>query len=83
MLILTKSTLVLLISFLLSISFALVLIPILKHKKADQRLSIYLEESHRSKKNTPTMGGLIFIFSTIITILILIITVYNYWREKI
>ena len=74
MLILTKSVLASLIGFLLALSLALILIPLLKRKKADQRLSIYLEETHRSKKNTPTMGGLIFIFSTIVTIIMLYLT---------
>lgn len=74
MLILTKSVFASMISFLLAISFALILIPTLKRKKADQRLSEYLEEAHKSKKNTPTMGGLIFIFSTVVTLIILYLT---------
>ena len=40
-------------------------------KKVDQRLSIYLEERHKEKKGTPTMGGLIFIIPTIVTLLLL------------
>lgn len=71
MLILTKSVLAMMIGFILSVVFASVLIPILKRKKADQRLSIYLEEAHKKKNGTPTMGGLIFIFSTIISLIIL------------
>ena len=74
MLILTKSVFSSMISFLLSLSFAFILIPFLKNRKADQRLSEYLEDAHRSKKNTPTMGGLIFIFSTIVTLIILYLT---------
>ena len=73
MLILTKSVLALMISFLLAITFAIILIPILK-KRANQRLSVYLEIRHKSKSHTPTMGGLIFIFSSIFTLLILYIT---------
>ena len=47
---------------------------LLKKKKLNQRLSIYLEEQHEVKKNTPTMGGLIFIIPTILAIIIIILT---------
>lgn len=73
MLILTKTTLVLLISLLISIILGNILIPIIKKFKLNQQLNKYLEESHRMKSNTPTMGGIIFILSTIITLLILYI----------
>jgi phospho-N-acetylmuramoyl-pentapeptide-transferase len=73
MLILTKTTLVLLISLLISILLGTILIPLIKKFKLNQQLNKYLEESHRSKSNTPTMGGIIFILSTIITLLILYI----------
>ena len=73
MYLITKSILVLMISFLVAIFLGLILIPILKQFKINQNLSIYLSEKHKSKKNTPTMGGLIFIFSTLITIIILLI----------
>jgi phospho-N-acetylmuramoyl-pentapeptide-transferase len=68
-------------------------IPFLKKIHASQRLSIYLEQAHSSKKNTPTMGGLIFILSSLFiyliffllgkirmnyTILIIIITMIGY-----
>lgn len=73
MLILTKSVLASLIGFMLAILFAIILIPFLK-KRANQRLSVYLEERHKSKSHTPTMGGLIFILSTIISLIILYLT---------
>ena len=73
MLILPKTTLVLLISLLISILLGTILIPLIKKFKLNQQLNKYLEESHRSKSNTPTMGGIIFILSTIITLLILYI----------
>lgn len=73
MLLLTKSVLAMMISFLLSLIVGSILIPVLKKIKANQRLSIYLEEKHQSKKNTPTMGGLIFIISTTITLLTLLL----------
>ena len=73
MLIFTKAILASLIGFMLALLFAIILIPILK-KRANQRLSIYLEERHKKKSHTPTMGGLIFIFSTIFSILVLYFT---------
>ena len=73
MLIMTKSVLAMMISFIFSIICALYLIPKLKKMKANQSLSIYLEERHSEKKGTPTMGGLIFIIPTIISMLALFI----------
>lgn len=70
---LTKSVLTMMISFILSILIGSILIPFLKNKKIDQRLSIYLMDAHRMKKDTPTMGGLIFILSSLITLFMLII----------
>ena len=60
----TKTVLALMIGFILSTLMGIILIPILKNLRAGQRLSIYLEDRHSSKSGTPTMGGLIFIFST-------------------
>ena len=67
------TSLAVLISFLLSLFFGLTLISIFKKLHINQNLSIYLEEAHRSKEKTPTMGGLIFIISTIITVFILLL----------
>lgn len=72
MLILTKSIMAMMIGFILSVIFAVILIPILK-KTAHQSLSIYLIKAHRNKEGTPTMGGLIFIIPTIIITLIFLI----------
>ena len=57
-----------LISFILALIIGYFLIPILRRFKFGQTLSIYLEERHALKQGTPTIGGLIFIFSTLITI---------------
>ncbi|MBE6149839.1 MAG: phospho-N-acetylmuramoyl-pentapeptide-transferase [Firmicutes bacterium] len=70
--ILIKSSLVLLSSFILSLILGYLLIPFLK-KKANQRLSEYLKDAHRSKEKVPTMGGIIFILPVIIVMLLLII----------
>lgn len=70
MLILTKSVLAMMISFIISIMLGVIIIPLLKRINASQRLSIYLEKAHSSKKNTPTMGGLIFILTSLFIYLI-------------
>ena len=49
MLILTKSVLALMISFLISVLFGVIVIPFLKNIHASQRLSVYLEETHKKK----------------------------------
>lgn len=73
MLVLAKAMLSLMIGFILSILFGLVLIPLLKQKKVGQSVSVFLKDKHKKKEGTPTMGGLIFIIPTIITILILLL----------
>lgn len=77
MLILTKAALALMIGFIISAVFGLILIPILKKLHVGQRINIFLEKKHGKKEGTPTMGGLIFIVPTLITMLILL------WMNKI
>jgi len=62
-----------LISFILALIIGWILIPILKRFKFGQTLSVYLEERHSVKQGTPTIGGLIFILSTLITIFTMIL----------
>ncbi len=71
MLLLTKSVLSLMVGFVLAIICGLILIPMLKKLRVSQTLSIYMEEAHRKKVGTPTMGGLIFIIPTLFSIVIL------------
>ena len=73
MLILTKSVLALMISFLISVLFGVIVIPFLKRIHASQRLSVYLEETHKKKQGTPTMGGVIFILFFLFAYLLLIL----------
>lgn len=77
MLILTKSVLAMMIGFLLAVVIGIILIPFLKKLRANQQLSIYLKERHKTKAKTPTMGGLIFIIPTLMTLIIL------YFLDKI
>jgi phospho-N-acetylmuramoyl-pentapeptide-transferase len=62
-----------LLSFLMSLFIGKYLIQVLKRNRINQRLSIYLEDAHENKKDTPTMGGLIFIFPTIVLIILLLL----------
>lgn len=71
MLILAKSILGLMIGFFISVIFGLVLIPILKKKKIGQSICILIPKTHIKKEGTPTLGGLIFIIPTIVTMLLL------------
>lgn len=74
MLMLTKSILAMGLGFITSVILGLILIPILKRMNIGQRISVFVGESHRKKEGTPTMGGIIFILSTLITAAILLIT---------
>ena len=63
----------LLVGLVFSMFIANILIPLLKRNNIRQELSIYLNKKHESKKNTPTMGGLIFLIPPILITLILMI----------
>ena len=73
MLTLTKSLFALMIGFIISTIFGVILIPFLKRIKAGQRINVYVDD-HRKKAGTPTMGGFIFIIPCLITVLLLLIT---------
>ena len=73
MLIITKSALALLISFILSIVLGVFMIPILKKLKASQSINDYLRITHQKKQGTPTMGGIIFVSSSMMTLIFLFI----------
>lgn len=74
MFVLTKSTLALMISFIISVIMGYFMIPLLKKLNIGQRISVFVGSSHKNKNGIPTMGGLIFIIPTIITILIMYFT---------
>ncbi len=74
MLILAKSLLAMMVSFVISVVFGLIAIPLLKKLKVKQRVSIFLSKLHNQKNGVPTMGGIIFIIPTIVSIIILIFT---------
>jgi len=74
MLLLTKAVFAIMIGFLSSAILGLVLLPVLKHLRVGQKISIFVQDSHRKKEGTPTMGGLIFIIPTVVATLLLICT---------
>lgn len=70
---LTRGVLALMIGFIVSIIFGVILVPLLRKLKAKQTLSSYLFKTHKEKEGTPTMGGLIFIIPTLVAITILLL----------
>ena len=71
MLILAKSILGLTLGFFLSIIFGWLLIPNLKKANMKQSISTFTAFRHLNKNGTPTLGGLIFIVPTLLTMLFL------------
>lgn len=71
MLILAKAAMAMMLGFILSIIAGLILIPLLKKFKFGQNVSTTIGERHMKKNGTPTLGGLIFILPTILTLLLL------------
>ena len=73
MLILAKSVLSLMIGFLVSIVLGVIIVPILRRSHIEQRVSVYLENAHKRKDGTPTMGGIIFIIAAFLSIITLLL----------
>jgi len=70
MLILAKSVLGLMLGFFISVFLGFILLPVLKKLNFRQSVSKFVEK-HQVKEGTPTIGGIIFIIPTIITMLLL------------
>lgn len=71
MLILAKAAMAMMLGFILSLIAALILIPILKRLKISQTVSDKITRRHQAKNGTPTLGGMIFILPTLLTIVLL------------
>ena len=71
MLILAKSLLGLMLGFVLSLILSVITIPLLKKLHIGQSVSHTINERHLKKEGTPTMGGLIFILTTLIIMIVL------------
>lgn len=62
------------LAFLIAFALTMILMPIFirwaKNKKASQPIYEYAPKSHQEKSGTPTMGGVVFIFATIVSSLL-------------
>lgn len=71
MLILAKAAMAMMLGFVISLICAFIIIPLLKKYNIGQQVSKTIHVRHLKKQGTPTMGGLIFIFATLISLLLL------------
>ena len=55
------------VAFAFSLVFCRVLIPILRKMKTGQNILVYVKE-HKGKGGTPTMGGIAFVFATLLSV---------------
>ncbi len=67
-----ESIAVLLVTFLLTCLSTRLILPVLRAKKLNQPINMYMAE-HAGKAGTPTMGGICFVISTALTVLAWII----------
>jgi phospho-N-acetylmuramoyl-pentapeptide-transferase len=79
MLILAKSTMALMLGFVLSIIAGLIIVPLAKKWNLGQHVSLTLGTRHLAKEGTPTFGGFIFIIPTLLALLFL----YLYGSVKV
>lgn len=63
--------LALLLSFVVAVAIAPLVIKWLRKLKFGQSILVYVEK-HKSKSGTPTMGGVIFIFSSIVSYMVIV-----------
>lgn len=73
MLILAKTTLAIMLGFVISVIAGFIIIPILKKINFSQKINKLINVRHQKKQGTPTIGGLIFISSTLIALVMLYI----------
>ncbi len=71
MLILAKAAMALMLGFVLAIASGLIFIPLLKKLNVGQMVSREINARHLKKEGTPTMGGIIFIFPVILSLILL------------
>ena len=70
-------------SFVLSFLFGKTIIPVLKRFKIKQTILDYGPSWHKSKQGTPTMGGIIFILSIVLSCLIFIPIYHNFYMSDL
>lgn len=71
MLILAKTTLAIMLGFVLSVIVGFIAIPLLKKINFNQKINKLINKRHMEKQGTPTLGGVIFIVPTILALLML------------
>ena len=71
MLLLAKSTMAIMLGFILAIIVGLIFIPLMKRLNVGQHVSHTISKRHLKKEGTPTMGGFIFIIPTLLSLLLL------------
>ena len=73
MLILAKAAMAIMLGFIISLVIGFIAIPVLKKLNVGQNVSKTINVRHLKKNGTPTMGGVIFVLSTLITLLSLLL----------
>ncbi len=71
MLILAKTTLAIMLGFVLSVIAGFIILPLVKKAHFSQKINTFVNERHQKKQGTSTIGGLIFIIPTIIALIML------------
>lgn len=71
MLILAKAAMALMLGFVLSLLTGLIVVPLFKKMHFGQSVSKLISKRHLKKEGTPTMGGVIFIFPVILSLILL------------
>lgn len=71
MLILAKTTLAIMLGFVISVIAGFIIIPFLGKINFKQKINTLINKRHMEKQGTPTLGGLIFILSTLIALVML------------
>ena len=69
--------LILLTTLLLTVIALKKLIPYLKHKKIGQKILDIGPNWHKTKEGTPTMGGVAFIFASLVSAILFVIVFYD------
>ena len=74
----TKIVITALVSLVMTVAFGIILLPVLRALKAGQSIREVGPTWHNSKAGTPMMGGLMFIFSAIICLVLAIPSMQDY-----
>jgi phospho-N-acetylmuramoyl-pentapeptide-transferase len=65
------------VSLVLTIVIVPILIPIMKRLKYGQSIRVEGPQNHRKKSGTPTMGGIVFVLATILTLFVFYLFYYD------